>query len=87
MGTKELVASVPHLLRFRRPDRDTVLFPAVSYPTYAMGAELAGCRAVPVPARPGRLGGLDLDAIGPEDARARPAALVELTLEPDRRAG
>jgi succinyldiaminopimelate transaminase len=71
VGTKELVASVPHLLRLRSPDRDTVLFPAVSYPTYAMGAELAGCRAVPVPARPGRLGGLDLDAISPEDgARA-----------------
>ena len=28
--------------------RDTVLYPAVSYPTYAMGATLAGCRAVPV---------------------------------------
>jgi succinyldiaminopimelate transaminase len=68
VGTKELVASVPHLLRLRSPDRDTVLFPAVSYPTYAMGAELAGCRAVPVPARPGRLGGLDLDAISPEDS-------------------
>ena len=32
-----------------RPDRDTVLYPAVSYPTYAMGATLAGCRAVAVP--------------------------------------
>ena len=29
------------------PDRDTVLYPAISYPTYAMGATLAGCRAVP----------------------------------------
>ena len=27
----------------------TVLYPAVSYPTYEMGAILAGCRAVPVP--------------------------------------
>ena len=68
VGTKELVASVPHVLRLRTPDKDTVLYPAVSYPTYAMGAELAGCRAVPVPAVPGRLGGLDLDAIGPDDA-------------------
>jgi succinyldiaminopimelate transaminase len=68
VGTKELVASVPHLLRLRTPDRDTVLYPAVSYPTYAMGAELAGCRAVPVPAPAGRAGGLDLDAIAPEDA-------------------
>ena len=31
--------------------RDTVLYPAVAYPTYAMGAALAGLRAVPVPAR------------------------------------
>jgi len=68
VGTKELVASVPHLLRLRTPDQDTVLYPAVSYPTYAMGAELAGCRAVPVPAPAGRAGGLDLDAIAPEDA-------------------
>ncbi len=47
VGTKELVAGVPQWLRLRRPDRDTVLYPAISYPTYAMGATLAGCRAVP----------------------------------------
>jgi aspartate/methionine/tyrosine aminotransferase len=71
VGTKEFVASVPHVLRLRTPARDTVLYPAVSYPTYAMGAELAGCRAVPVPPAPGRLGGLDLAAIDPADtARA-----------------
>ena len=52
VGTKELVASVPHLLRLRQPEQDTVLYPAVSYPTYAMGAELAGCRAVAVPPGP-----------------------------------
>jgi aspartate/methionine/tyrosine aminotransferase len=68
IGTKELVASVPHLLRLRVPQRDTVLYPAVSYPTYAMGAELAGCRAVAVPAPAGRLGGLNLGAIDPADA-------------------
>ena len=68
VGTKELVASVPHILRLRQPDRDTVLYPSVSYPTYAMGADLAGCRAVAVPAAPGRMGGLDLDSIDPEDA-------------------
>jgi succinyldiaminopimelate transaminase len=68
IGTKEFVASVPHVLRLRRPERDTVLYPAVSYPTYAMGAELAGCRAVAVPAVPGRLGGLDLESIRPDDA-------------------
>jgi aspartate/methionine/tyrosine aminotransferase len=68
VGTKELVASVPHVLGLREPDRDTVLYPAVSYPTYAMGAELAGCRPVAVPPAPGRAGGLDLDAIAPDDA-------------------
>jgi succinyldiaminopimelate transaminase len=49
VGTKELVAGVPRWLRLRHPGRDTVLYPAVSYPTYAMGAVLAGCRPVPVP--------------------------------------
>lgn len=48
IGTKEFVAGLPHLLKLRRPDRDTVLYPAVSYPSYEMGATLAGCRAVPV---------------------------------------
>jgi succinyldiaminopimelate transaminase len=47
MGTKELVAGAPHWLRLRTPDRDTVLYPRISYPSYAMGATLAGCRAVP----------------------------------------
>jgi succinyldiaminopimelate transaminase len=49
VGTKELVVSLPHLLHLRDPSRDTVLYPAISYPSYAMGAELAGLRAVPVP--------------------------------------
>jgi succinyldiaminopimelate transaminase len=46
VGTKELVASAPLYLRLRSPDRDTVLHPRLAYPTYAMGATLAGCRAV-----------------------------------------
>ena len=45
----ELAAREPHWLRLRSPSRDTVLYPEVSYPSYAMGATLAGCRAVPVP--------------------------------------
>ena len=49
VGSKELVAGIPQWLRLRAPERDTVLYPAVSYPTYAMGATLAGCRAVAVP--------------------------------------
>ena len=72
VGTKEFVASTAHYLRLRTPDRDTVLYPSVSYPTYAMGATLAGARAVPVPELPG--GGPDLDAVDPADA-ARALAL------------
>ena len=49
VGTKEFVAGLPQWLRLRTPSRDTVLYPEVSYPTYAMGATLAGCRAVAVP--------------------------------------
>ncbi len=49
IGSKEFVAGVPHWLRLRDPSRDTVLYPEVSYPSYAMGALLAGCRAVAVP--------------------------------------
>jgi succinyldiaminopimelate transaminase len=46
VGSKEFVASTPQYLKLRDPSRDTVLYPAISYPTYAMGATLAGCRAV-----------------------------------------
>jgi len=65
IGTKEFVASTAQYLRLRTPTRDTVFFPAVSYPTYAMGALLGGCRPVPVPSRPE--GGLDLGSIDPAD--------------------
>lgn len=66
IGSKELVAGIPHWLRLRRPDLDTVLFPAVSYPSYAMGATLAGCRAVEVPMTSDWQ--IDLSAISDEDA-------------------
>ncbi len=72
IGTKEFVGTLPQWLRLRRPDLDTVLYPAISYPTYEMGATLAGCRAVPVPMSP--TGGLQLDSIDPADA-ARALAL------------
>ena len=49
IGTKELVAGLPSWLHLRDPSRDTVLYPALSYPTYEMGALLGGLRAVPVP--------------------------------------
>ena len=68
IGTKEFVGTLAGYLHLRSPDRDTVLYPAVSYPTYAMGATLAGLRAVAVPVLNGRL---DLDSINPSDiARA-----------------
>jgi aspartate/methionine/tyrosine aminotransferase len=66
VGSKEFVASTPHYMKLRRPDRDTVLFPAVAYPTYEMGAILAGCRAIAVPMT--AAGGLDLSAISADDA-------------------
>ena len=66
IGSKEFVAGLPHWLRLRTPDRDTVLYPAISYPSYAMGAELAGCRAVAVPAD--EQWSIRLDAISERDA-------------------
>jgi succinyldiaminopimelate transaminase len=66
VGTKEFVATTTGFLHLRSPERDTVLYPAISYPTYAMGATLAGLRAVPVALDDGRL---DLDSISPDDAR------------------
>jgi succinyldiaminopimelate transaminase len=66
VGTKEFVASLPHLLRLRNPRRDTVLYPVVAYPTYEMGAILAGCRAVPVPVDASWH--VDVDAVAPGDA-------------------
>ena len=65
IGTKEFVASVVHHLSLRTPDRRVVLYPEISYPTYAMGAQLAGLEAVAVPLDGGRL---KLDAIDPADA-------------------
>jgi succinyldiaminopimelate transaminase len=66
IGTKEFVASVPQYLRLRTPERDTVLYPSISYPTYEMGAILASCRAVPVPVDDEWH--LDLSAVSDEDA-------------------
>jgi len=67
IGTKEFVATLPQWLHLRDPSRDTVLHPAIAYPTYEMSAILAGCRAVPVPAQPD--GRMDLGAISHDDAQ------------------
>jgi succinyldiaminopimelate transaminase len=82
VGTKEFVGTLPQWLRLRRPDRDTVLYPAVSYPTYEMGATLAGCRAVPVPVDGDFR--LDLGAIADADAQR---ALVLWVNSPGNPAG
>ncbi len=66
VGSKEFVAGLPHWLKLRRPDLDTVLYPSVSYPSYAMGANLGHCRAVAVPVDDEWR--LRLDAIDPADA-------------------
>ncbi len=66
VGTKEFVASLPRWLSLREPGRDTVLYPGVSYPSYAMGATLAGLRAVPVPVDSGWR--LDLGRVDEADA-------------------
>ncbi|MFN0089896.1 MAG: aminotransferase class I/II-fold pyridoxal phosphate-dependent enzyme [Acidimicrobiales bacterium] len=66
VGTKEFVGTLPAWLKLRSPGRDTVLYPAISYPTYEMGAVLARCRAVPVPVDDAWR--IDLAAIDPADA-------------------
>ncbi len=66
VGTKEFVASLAQLLALRDPTRDTVLYPAIAYPTYEVSARLAGLRGVPVPLVEGRL---DLSAIDEDTAR------------------
>lgn len=50
VGSKELVAWLPTLLDLG--PGDVVVIPEVAYPTYDVGARIAGARAVPVP--PGR---------------------------------
>jgi succinyldiaminopimelate transaminase len=66
VGSKEFVALLPQFMGLRSPHRDTVLYPEISYPSYAMGATLAGLRPIPVAMRPD--GRLDLDSIAVDDA-------------------
>ncbi len=92
VGTKEFVASLPRWLSLRAPGRDTVLYPGVAYPSYAMGATLAGLRAIPIPVdshwRP------DLSRVVPADAERAllvwlndPANPTGVTATPDALAG
>lgn len=73
VGTKEFVASLPQYLKLREPARDTVFYPSISYPTYAMGATLAGVRAVPYD---------DLDEISDSDAARALCAWVNSPANP-----
>jgi aspartate/methionine/tyrosine aminotransferase len=66
IGTKEFVGTLPQWLALRDPSRDTVLYPELAYPTYEMGATLAGCRAVAVPVNADFM--LRLEAISDDDA-------------------
>jgi aspartate/methionine/tyrosine aminotransferase len=72
VGTKEFVATLAQWLKLRTPGRDTVLYPAIAYPTYEMSAILSGCRAVAVPVDGSFR--LRLDAVDDSDA-ARALAL------------
>ena len=63
IGSKELVALLPSLLGLR----GRLLFPDLAYPTYDIGARLAGCAPVPVPTSDGLL---DVAALDPRDAAA-----------------
>ncbi|WOQ15960.1 succinyldiaminopimelate transaminase [Raineyella sp. W15-4] len=64
IGTKELVAWLPTQLGLG-PD-DTVVVPAVAYPTYAVGALLVGARIVPA---------TDLDSLRATLGDVRPALI------------
>ncbi|HVB51504.1 MAG TPA: aminotransferase class I/II-fold pyridoxal phosphate-dependent enzyme [Acidimicrobiales bacterium] len=68
VGTKEFVGSLSGYLHLKNPERDTVLYPAISYPTYAMGATLAGLRAVPVAMVNGQLNLSSIEASDVERA-------------------
>lgn len=65
IGTKEFVATTPQYMKLRRPHRDTVIYPAVAYPTYEMGAVLAGLRALPVSMN--AEGHMDFSSLSPSD--------------------
>jgi succinyldiaminopimelate transaminase len=71
IGTKEFVASSAQYLALANPERTVVLFPEVAYPTYAMGALLAGLEPVAVPMEGGHL---DLEAV-PRDVAERALVL------------
>ncbi len=49
LGSKEFIVALPSYLRLYDLSRRTVLFPEISYPSYEIGALLAGCVPYKVP--------------------------------------
>ena len=86
IGTKEFVATTPQYLRLRTPSKDTVLFPAVAYPTYEMGVDTRwpGCHAAcPLPSRRGHS---DFSNDQPADTYSGPDAVGQQSVELPRKA-
>ncbi len=54
VGTKEFVGTLPQWLRLRSPDRDTVLYPQVSYPDVRDGGDARRLPGRPRPVDPRR---------------------------------
>ena len=82
VGTKEFVASTAQYLRLRTPDRDTVLYPAISYPDLRHGR---GARRVPSGAGAGAARGRARPLLRRRcRCRAVPVAVGQLAVEPDR---
>ncbi len=70
IGSKELIASMPRHLGIGAGD--LVVYPEVAYPTYEVGAVLAGARAVATDS---------LTSLGPETPRL---LWLNSPVEPDR---
>lgn len=87
IGSKELVALLPFLLGLRAGDR--VVVPTVAYPTYAVGALVAGCEVV-ASDDPDACAGARLvwvNSPGNPNGRVATAAQLRLMVEAARTAG
>ena len=83
LGTKEFVAGLPQWLKLRSPEKDTVLYPAIAYPTYEMGALLGELSSGSRRCTGGRIARSRGDNRRGRRAGALPMA--EQPVEPDRR--
>ena len=68
IGSKELVALLPLLLGARPGAR--VLHPSLAYPSYDVGARLAGCQPVPVDRPPVAVAGVPAEGVPPDGVPA-----------------